>query len=928
VDGTGTSPRRAARAVAGALLVVLLVAGLPVGVGAPAAEAASGELEVVGRGWGHGRGLGQYGALGYAVDAGWGSGRILDHYYGGTVAGNVGNPAISVELRAHTGVPVAVAATRGVRTSADDGLPGGRVPRAALRVQRVGPGRWQVADGPGCNGPWTPRPVLTAAPEVAFLPPAGGSDDRADMLQVCEPGRTRWYRGSLRLVDTGGTSSLVNHLRMEQYLRGVVPRESPASWADLGGGRGLQALAAQSVAARSYAAAEGRAPWAKTCDTTSCQVYGGAALQVAGQGVTSLEDRRSDLAVQATAGTVRMRGGAVARTEFSSSTGGWTAGGTFPAVPDDGDAYAGNPNHRWRTRIPVEQVEGTYRRGALLGIEVTERNGLGPDGGRVRSVRVRLTGGTVSVSGDEFRRAFGLRSDWFTVTEAGPRDDKVEPAGGYRLDPDGRLTPFGAAAPATGDTSTPAGRARAVALGGRANRVGYVLDGFGGLHPFNGARAVDGPSWPGWDIARDVVVRADGRSGYVLDGLGGVHPFGGAPGVATPGFDPTADRARRLALRADGASGYVVAVNGSVAPFGAAPVVRSSPLPPGRAAVGLVLAPDGTSGHVVDDAGTWHPFGAGPLPAAVSSGLPGTAAVDGRPDGRSGYLVSATGVLAAVGAARSPSPPPARPTRDLALLSEPSGYVLDGFGGLAAFGGAPAAMPSGYWPGDDVARRVVLRPDGAGYVLDAYGALHPFGTEATPAPPRPSGGPSWPGWPVARDVALLPGDGDAGYVLDAFGGIHPFGGAPPVRANGYWPGADVARRLVLAPGGRGGYVLDRTGGLKRFAVDDAPMPPGLRGTPSWPGQDRARDVVLTGATAGYVLDDRGAMTGFGGATGRGSWRSEGRPAAVGAGLGIRAWLVYADDEGGLHTAPEAAPAASPSSRWPGWPIARDIAVLR
>ena len=39
--------------------------------------------------------------------------------------------------------------------------------------------------------------------------------------------------------------------------------------------------------------------------------------------------------------------------------------------------------------------------------------------------------------------------------------------------------------------------ARAVALGGKANRVGYVLDGFGGLHPFNGARSVTGgPSWP------------------------------------------------------------------------------------------------------------------------------------------------------------------------------------------------------------------------------------------------------------------------------------------------------------------------------------------------------------------------------------------------------------------------------------------------
>jgi hypothetical protein len=165
-------------------------------------------------------------------------------------------------------------------------------------------------------------------------------------------------------------------------------------------------------------------------------------------------------------------------------------------------------------------------------------------------------------------------------------------------------------------------------------------------------------------------------------------------------------------------------------------------------------------------------------------------------------------------------------------------------------------------------------------------------------------------------------------VLDAPGALPPFGGAPPARTNGYWPGQDVARRVVLAPGGRGGYVLDRSGVLRRFAVGDAVVPPRLQGAPSWPGEDRARDVVLTTATGGYVVDDRGGVHGFGGVTGRGSWRSAGRPAAVGAGLGIRGWVVYADDEGGLHTAPEAAPAASPSARWPGRPIARDVAVVR
>jgi SpoIID/LytB domain protein len=916
-----------ARAAAAAVLLTLVATGIPAVTGARAAGAAE-SFEVVGHGYGHGRGLGQWGSLGYAVDAGWSSARILDHYYGGTVAGSIGNPVVSVDLRAHTGTAVSVAAERGLRTTADDGLPGGRVPHAALRVARVGAGRWQVFDGPGCAGPWTPRPAVVAAASVDVAPVAATSDDHRDMLQVCEPGRTRWMRGSLRLVDADGTSHLVNRLRMQSYLRGVVPRESPASWADLGGGRGLQALAAQAVAARSYAGAEARAPWARTCDTTSCQVYGGHALQAAGGAYTPLEDRRSDLAVAATAGVVRTRGGVVARTEFSSSTGGWTAGGTFPAVPDAGDATARNPYHTWRTTLAASTIEAAYGRGALLGVDVVDRNGLGAEGGRVRTVRIRLAGGTVSVTGDDFRRTFGLRSNWFTVVASGPRDSKVEPAGGYRLGPNGGLHPFGAAPAPTGDTLTAPGMARAVAVGPGAGG-GYVLDGSGRLRPFNGARdPTGGPSWPGVDIARDVVVRADGRSGYVLDGLGGVHAFGGAPVVGVTGYDPGADAARRLVLRRDGASGYVVRADGSVWAFGGAPAVRSAPLPAGRVAVGLFLGADGTSGQVVDSGGGFSPFGAGTLPPALSGGASGTVAAEGRPDGRSGYLVTGTGALAVVGSARAPSPPRARETRDLALLSEPSGYVLDRTGGLAAFGGAPAARPTGSWAGGDVARRAVLRPDGAGYVLDAFGGLHPFGTDAIPTPAVPAGGPYWPGSALARDLVLLPGAGGAGYVLDAYGGLHPFGGAPPARGTGWWPGQDVARRLVLAPNGTGGYVLDGSGGLWRFAVGGAPLPPAIGDAPTWPGQDRIRDVVLTGATAGYLIGSKGGVFGFGGATGRGSWVSDGSPTVAGAGLGIRGWIVYADEEGGLHTAPEAAPAASPSARWPGLSMARDVAVAR
>jgi hypothetical protein len=108
-----------------------------------------------------------------------------------------------------------------------------------------------------------------------------------------------------------------------------------------------------------------------------------------------------------------MANGSVAVAEFSSSSGGWTAGGTFPAVEDLGDATASNPNNRWTTPavIPSTQVAAVYPQiGSLLDIQILQRNGLGEWGGRVLSMKVLGTAGTVTVTGDQFRSAASSRT--------------------------------------------------------------------------------------------------------------------------------------------------------------------------------------------------------------------------------------------------------------------------------------------------------------------------------------------------------------------------------------------------------------------------------------------------------------------------------------------------------------------------------------
>jgi hypothetical protein len=201
--------------------------------------------------------------------------------------------------------------------------------------------------------------------------------------------------------------------------------------------------------------------------------------------------------------------------------------------------------------------------------------------------------------------------------------------------------------------------------------------------------------------------------------------------------------------------------------------------------------------------------------------------------------------------------------RGIAASPDGGGYEVDAFGGVHAFGGETPYGVSAYWPGWDIARGIALDPSGnGGLVLDGFGGMHPFGFQAAPRGRVPY----WRGWDIARGIALTRDSTLArpkGYILDSFGGVHPFGGAPGVATTGYWPGWDIVRGFALDPSGPGGYVLDGFGALHRFGGAPA------RGIAAyWRGRDIARGVALIGGGAagrGYVLDGAGAVWPFGGA---------------------------------------------------------------
>ena len=399
---------------------------------------------VDGHGWGHGIGMSQWGALGYAVNYGWSSTQILDHYYGGTVASTAPAQDITIRLTALDGAQTAVVHDKGALVidgySPYFGQPGSWRSLVARETTEGHYRVWGRTDANVCpaagldldnaaNG-WSVviSDQLTA---VTFRPQAdtGASADPSDLAGLCEPssGKVRYYRGSIRAINSSaGANRTVSQVPLEQYLRSVVGGEVSYGWASLGNGNGAQALQAQAVAARSFALAENRETYAKTCDNV-CQTYRGAAYRVGVSGAfVAQEFGPTDAAVMATSGVVRRYGsqsGAIVYAMYSSSSGGFTASNTlgFTPVVDDGDAVAGNTAHNWTATVDAATVQAAWPSiGMLTGIVINSREGNGDWGGRVLTLTVSGTAGSVNLSGSVFRLAVGLKSAYFQIRGGAP----------------------------------------------------------------------------------------------------------------------------------------------------------------------------------------------------------------------------------------------------------------------------------------------------------------------------------------------------------------------------------------------------------------------------------------------------------------------------------------------------------------------------
>ena len=381
----------------------------------PAGTAA---FSLAGRGFGHGRGMSQYGAYGAAL-SGLTRDQILAFYFPNTTRSTaLGNPLVRVQLSVLGSSSTQLVTTPNLVVS-DGSKTGALAVKNSDGTMRE---RWRVVvGGTGLTLQWLQGGTWHSPPSwTAVTAPLSFSDSTLDVVRVVLPdGSQRDYRRTIRSTRSGSGVMTLSVLPMDYYLRSVVPSEMPWSWP-------AAALQVQAVAARSFAAysmahqAAGAAY--DVCDSTSCQVYSGLVGYTTSGTPVPHEFTASTAAVTATSGLGVYYGGAVALTQFGSSNGGQTVASSLPYQVSKADPYdnlAPGSTSQWTTSLSISSIQNAYPTvGTLKALRIDKRDGYNVWGGRISSVTVIGSAASKTVTGATFSAAMGLRSTWWTVTSA------------------------------------------------------------------------------------------------------------------------------------------------------------------------------------------------------------------------------------------------------------------------------------------------------------------------------------------------------------------------------------------------------------------------------------------------------------------------------------------------------------------------------
>ena len=212
------------------------------------------------------------------------------------------------------------------------------------------------------------------------------------------------YRGEINILNTPSGLDVINVVGLENYLKGVVPREMNRFWP-------MAAMQAQAIASRSFAAGKALGRTKEEYDIradTFSQVYGGR----------SSERWRSTKAVVGTKDKVLVYDGEVVPAYFHSCCGGYTRdvseawGGRQKPLKKVRCEYCKlSPHFRWRIKIPQKEIqEKLNKKGYSIERIDDIIEGERDTSGRMKYLRIKSGNRWFEIKVDEFRSAVGSRT--------------------------------------------------------------------------------------------------------------------------------------------------------------------------------------------------------------------------------------------------------------------------------------------------------------------------------------------------------------------------------------------------------------------------------------------------------------------------------------------------------------------------------------
>jgi stage II sporulation protein D len=384
-----------------------------------------------GKGWGHGIGLSQWGAQGWAegaVGARLTGEQIVAKYFPGA---RLSSQPITQPFRVLLSAPSTgcVGNTIGsvARMQSEGGMRLVNNADPSVVYAETAPNEplrfWNDGGSLVVRNEWS-RETVFSAPDTLMLMPK----QFWDPIYIDQKGLG--YRGNLQVgLREEGNLRVVNFVSSDDYMKGALPGEMPSHWE-------FEALRAQAIAARTYAAwrqsTAGDRTW-DVRDDTADQCYGGHGF----------ESARTSAAVDATASLILTYDGKPIRALYSSASGGisenvgcvleaervgdtWECAQGWPYLqvtedPAETAAYdkrGGMPHTLWSKWFSSAEIRKQIIEdygidiGSLISMEFNES-----PGGRPISVRVRGTGAAVDLKGDRFlRTTLGMKSTLVSTT--------------------------------------------------------------------------------------------------------------------------------------------------------------------------------------------------------------------------------------------------------------------------------------------------------------------------------------------------------------------------------------------------------------------------------------------------------------------------------------------------------------------------------